>query len=265
MPSTLPIRPPLPTWPNSLPTSRRGIGLLLALLLHAGVFLWLTYRPTQEQPATAPPPIALMVLPSTDPSSTATPEKQPDKIKQVQSAAPPEIAEPKEEVKSVKAPNPEIVVPKKVRHKAQTKPQPVKPHTAEAPPAPTPPASETHAPVSHPQQSAGTAGSSAVSAPSPGEVNWVSLLRQRLDRFKRYPAQALRQQAQGVVYLSLTLDRNGGVLSVALDKSSGTPTLDREALALPARATPLPAPTSDIAPGQAQITLTLPIRFDLRP
>jgi protein TonB len=265
MPSTLPIRQPLPAWPDSLPASRRGTGLLLALLLHAGVFLWLAYRPTQEQPATAPPPIALMILPSTDPASTATPEKQPDKIKQIRSAAPQEKAEPKEEVKSVEAPNPEIVVAKKVRHSAKTRPQPVKPHDAEVPPAPTPPAPETHAPASHPQQSAGTAGSSTVSAPSPGEVNWVSLLRQRLDRFKRYPAQALRQQAQGVVYLSLTLDRHGQVLSVALEKSSGTPTLDREALALPARATPLPASTDDIAPGQAPITLTLPIRFDLRP
>ncbi|VEB94997.1 TonB family C-terminal domain [Cedecea lapagei] len=264
MPSILPIRKPFPAWSEGLPSSRRGIGLLLALLLHAGVFLWLTNRPAQEQTATAPPPIALMLLPSDDPASVATPERQPDKIKQIRSAAPQEKAEPKEAVKSVEAPNPEIVVAKKARHRAITKPQPVTPHNAEVPPAPAPPAPETHAPASHPQQSAGRAGSSAVSAPSPGEVNWVGLLRQRLDRFKRYPAQALRQQAQGVVYLSLTLNREGQVLSVVLAKSSGTPTLDREALALPARATPLPAPTEDIAAGQPQITLTLPIRFDLR-
>ncbi|WPU23278.1 TonB family protein [Cedecea neteri] len=264
MPSSLPISQPFPAWSDGLPPSRRSVGLLLALLLHAGVFLWLTHRPTQQQPATAPPPIALMILPADDPASVATPEKQPDKIKQIKSAASQEKAESKEEVKSVEAPNPEIVVAKKVHHKAITRPQPVKPHDAEVPPAPAPPAPETHAPASHPQQSAGRAGSSAVSAPSPGEVNWVGLLRQRLDRFKRYPAQALRQQARGVVYLSLTLNREGQVLSVTLEKSSGTPTLDREALALPARAAPLPAPTDDIAPGQPQITLTLPIRFDLR-
>ncbi|AJZ91584.1 energy transducer TonB [Klebsiella michiganensis] len=264
MPSSLPISQPFPAWSDGLPPSRRSVGLLLALLLHAGVFLWLTHRPTQQQPATAPPPIALMILPADDPASVATPEKQPDKIKQIKSAASQEKAESKEEVKSVEAPNPEIVVAKKVHHKAITRPQPVKPHDAEVPPAPAPHAPETHAPASHPQQSAGRAGSSAVSAPSPGEVNWVGLLRQRLDRFKRYPAQALRQQARGVVYLSLTLNREGQVLSVTLEKSSGTPTLDREALALPARAAPLPAPTDDIAPGQPQITLTLPIRFDLR-
>lgn len=264
MPSTLPIRQPFPAWSDGLPPTRRSIGLVLALLLHAGVFLWLTNRPTQEQPATAPPPVALMILPTDDPASVATPAKQPDKIKQIQSATPQEKAESKEAVKSVEAPNPELVVAKKMHHKVITKPQPVKPHDVEVPPAPTPPAPETHAPASHPQQSAGRAGSSAVSAPSPGEVNWVGLLRQRLDRFKRYPAQALRQQAKGVVYLSLTLNREGQVLSVALAKSSGTPTLDREALALPTRAVPLPAPTDDIAPGQPQITLTLPIRFDLR-
>lgn len=266
MPFALPIKRTLHDWPDGGRSSRWGSGLLLALLLHAGLLFWLGYRSTQMQPATAYPSVALMLLPNTQPASTATPEEQPDTIKQRQSSAQEEEPQPEEEPvsKSVIAPNPEIIAAKKVRHKSKPRPQVAKPPEKILPPAPTPPAPVTTAPASQPQQNAGAAGSSAVSAPSLGEVNWVSLLRQRLDHYKRYPAQALRQQAEGVVYLTLTLNRQGQVVSVAVEKSSGVPALDREALALPSRSASLPPPGEEVAPGKDRVTLTLPIRFDLR-
>lgn len=85
-----------------------------------------------------------------------------------------------------------------------------------------------------------------------------------LSRFKRYPALAVRQQRQGIVQVAVTLDRQGNVLGVKLLRSSGVASLDREALQLPQRASPLPAPGNEIAAGQAEFSVTIPIRFDLR-
>jgi len=243
-----------------------GSGLLLALLLHTGLILCLTYRPDPIQPAADLPPIALMLLPSTQPESTAVSDKQPDEVKPKQLASAAQTAEQQQDLPQAKptpAPRPEIVAAKKVHRKASPKPEPVKaPEKTQAPAAA--PSSLTSPPPGNPQPSQTTPGVSPVRAPLIEHSNWASLLLQRLERYKRYPAQALRQQARGVVYLTLTVSRDGTLLNVQLVKSSGVPSLDSEAQALPARAAPLPALTEDIAPGQSQVTVTLPIRFDLR-
>jgi TonB family protein len=85
--------------------------------------------------------------------------------------------------------------------------------------------------------------------PSPAPVRdtgesratYLGTLLAQLNRFKHYPPEAKSARIEGVVMLHFIIDRNGRLLSAEIAKSSGRPALDREALALVARAEPLPA------------------------
>jgi periplasmic protein TonB len=102
--------------------------------------------------------------------------------------------------------------------------------------------------------------STTKSAPAPGSTaiaKWHKALLARLARYNRYPAQA--NSAEGVVSLAFTVDRKGNVVSSPIEKTSGSTVLDAEALALLARAAPLPAPPPEVA--DADLTFVLPIRF----
>ncbi|MFT8419803.1 MAG: energy transducer TonB, partial [Acetobacter sp.] len=116
-----------------------------------------------------------------------------------------------------------------------------------------------------------TAPSTAQAAPPPGlaanpdahqAVTWQGLLLGRLEKFKRYPAQAQAAEQQGTSMLTFTMDRKGRVLSARLASSSGHAALDEETLALVHRADPLPTPPDSVQ-GE-RITLTVPVEFDLK-
>jgi protein TonB len=94
------------------------------------------------------------------------------------------------------------------------------------------------------------------------QINWQTRLLIHLERQKRYPLVARQRNEQGIVRVRVTIDRQGRVLSTSLSQSSGSQWLDREALALPARAQPLPAPP-DSMPGDP-LALQIPISFTLR-
>lgn len=94
--------------------------------------------------------------------------------------------------------------------------------------------------------------------PSVSPAAWKSALMARLNRYKRYPAGAA---GSGTASVAFTIDRSGAVLASRLIGSSGDHALDQEAMSLPRRASPVPAPPPDLGSGRA-ITLTVPIRFD---
>ena len=77
-----------------------------------------------------------------------------------------------------------------------------------------------------------------------------------LNRYKRYPAGA---SSAGTASVAFTIARSGQVLSAHLIGSSGNPALDAEAVSLPRRASPVPAPPPDF--GGSVLTLTVPIHF----
>lgn len=93
-------------------------------------------------------------------------------------------------------------------------------------------------------------------------ITWQSALLGRLERFKRYPSEAQRKAQEGVVYVRMTLDRQGNVLTRSIETSSGVQSLDAEALALIDRAQPLPPPPPEIK-GDT-IELVVPIEFFLK-
>lgn len=94
-----------------------------------------------------------------------------------------------------------------------------------------------------------------------GPDTWEGRVLAALNRHRRYPRLAMARRQQGVPWVRFVIDREGKVLSVNLERSSGFPDLDREALALPKRAQPLPKPPDD-KPGDT-IELVAPVEFFL--
>ena len=121
-------------------------------------------------------------------------------------------------------------------------------------PDPGPPVEKTTAPESKPLP------------PAPERSNarptWEGLVLGALNKMKRYPGTAQRLCQQGVPYIRFVMDRDGRVLSVSLERSSGFPALDAEALALPKRAQPLPKPPEDVRGDR--IELVVPVEFVIR-
>jgi protein TonB len=103
-------------------------------------------------------------------------------------------------------------------------------------------------------------GTSAI--PSSVRASWQKALIRHLNRFKRYPESARSRGIQGVVEVEFTIDREGRVVALRVTQSSGSPTLDAEALATLRRANPLPAPPVQAA--EAALDLALPIHFRIR-
>jgi len=93
------------------------------------------------------------------------------------------------------------------------------------------------------------------------DPSWESGLVRHLQRYKRYPSAAQARNEQGVAMLSFTVDRNGHVVEHRITNSSGHADLDAEVMAMIERAQPLPAFPASMT--EAQLSLTVPIRFSL--
>lgn len=127
-------------------------------------------------------------------------------------------------------------------------------------------------PVPQPQAvtaSVAQTASQAAAPPSPdappaprvtGEVedSWEARLMARLEQFRRYPAAARARRQQGVVYVRARISREGRLLAVELDQSSGHPLLDAAALQTFRSAQPLPT-VPDAMPAPQE--LSVPVEF----
>lgn len=245
-----------------------GLSLLGVSAVSGGVLCWALLRPPTPPVVedTAPAAIAMDLAPipvSVPSPPTDAPAGPPQTLAQPDPAPelPPEVAAP-----PAPAPNPPVPVPAPEKlHKI------IKKHT---------PAPRVQTPTQDPQKPAQqetappaflAPPSAAQAAPPPGlasahaaqdTATWQGLLLGRLEHYKRYPALAQTTQQQGTSMLTFTMNRKGHVLSARLAGSSGHALLDEETLALVRRAEPLPAPP-DSVPGE-QITLTVPVEFDLK-
>ena len=209
-------------------------------------------------PAPPPPPIPVPEPPAPVPPLPETPPEP----------APPELPPP--ELPPVKLlPTPQVqaeaVLPIPPPPPPRPQPKP-KPHPIQRQPA-APVADEAHRPIQPlapvPVQAAPAQPSARPPAPmSTVTPSWRSDLLARLQRAKRYPDLARSHGDQGAATVTFTMDRGGRVLGVTLVRSSGSPLLDDEAVALVHRAEPLPSLPEEMPGGT--ITLTVPISFALR-
>ncbi len=207
-----------------------GVALLVA---GATLFTWTTYQAAQK-------PATLSVFDVAPPAAPPEPAREippgpeaVEKEKDLPDVVPPEIEAPEIRIPSI---NP--------------LPLPV----AKPVPDPGPPAKETTAPETPPAPPAPQVSS--------GKPTWEGLVLGALNKVKRYPREASFRRQQGVPYIRFVMNRNGEVLSVRLERSSGVRALDNEALALPKRAAPLPTPPKAMAGDTLE--LVVPVEFFMR-
>lgn len=264
-------------------------GVAFSLVLHGlAVAAWLWQPQTTLIPMSpaAVPMVVTMVGPVTSPKPQPMQDVGPAQPEISASAPPPPVAEPEPEtaplVPAPKAdkPSPLRASEKKPEPKPKPKPKPRKPvertvKKAEPKPAPVTEANSHSERAQQSQraqaeQSVNAPQSDRLSAPRQGQtsvqhraakISWQQKLHAHLERHKRYPRHARRQGREGMPRISFTMDRSGKVLSASLVGSSGTSSLDKEALALVRRASPLPKPPAVIS--GTQLTLTVPINFSL--
>ncbi|EXJ14202.1 energy transducer TonB family protein [Imhoffiella purpurea] len=252
------------------------IAVSTAALAHLGVVAGM-----REEPRSPPPtPVVIQLGDSGAPAAASAAE--PTAAESIADSAAPlapakslPMLAPSETLKTEVVEPPKPKPTPKPKPKAKPKPKP------KAKPAPT--RTERPKPRSRPSASDGpkskTPGSSRGSGAhsngkagsgrgqgsgsgSKGTANYYGKLAAWLNRHKRYPSRARRLRQEGTVRVTFTIDRSGRVLSHRIASSSGHALLDQEVKALIRRASPLPA----IPPGmsQSQLTVTVPIRFNLR-
>lgn len=257
-----------PTLPFGAPHQalpwRRSLLVVLALHLLGAVLFWQWQN--RQAPTAMPTPAVMMVfaeapqaapadstppgqaMPQPEPEPSALPEPLP--LPQLPESSQPRIALP-----PVKKKEPKPI--EKTRRIAQPKPpqEAVKSH---------PPALEQNAGAPPPGNANRTVAPQTQLTPysQAGEDSWRSRINSRLNRFKRYPKDALRLKRQGIGRVNFTLDLQGNVLAVSLVSSAGLPSLDREIIALVKRASPLPTPPADTF-HNGVVELTMPIDFSL--
>jgi protein TonB len=219
----------------------RWLGLggtgLVALLVIGGLFISLSIHVVRP-----PAPTTLAVFDVTPPAAPAEtpPQKRaaPVPVERRQNPPPTPVEAPQ--------PKPVIALPAAVPTLAPPPPPPPQP--------PEPPQPEPAAPRVVPAPPAPQVASN-------GPDTWEGRVLARLNKHRRYPGGAMLRRQQGVPYVRFVMDREGRVLSSRLERSSGVPDLDREAVALPRHAQPLPKPPAD-KPGDT-LELVVPVEFFL--
>lgn len=115
-------------------------------------------------------------------------------------------------------------------------------------------------PVSRPATQA-TVPSPPRAAPEGGQESYTSRLLAHLNRHKQYPRAARMARMQGAVMLHFVMDAQGWVKLCEIHKSSGHASLDAEALAMVARAQPLPPLPADFP--TKTLDAVVPVEFFL--
>lgn len=160
-------------------------------------------------------------------------------------------------------PQKELSKAKRPQQKVMTPRQPISEQTPESRSRPSAPAAATSTSLSGESHRVAAAANSHSLHDQQSKMNWKSRLQGHLAGFKRYPPRARKQRQQGTAIIRFVVNKEGGVLSAKLIKSSGVAALDQEALAVIQRAQPLPQPPVGLL-SNGQVSLTMPVDFDLK-
>ena len=163
---------------------------------------------------------------------------------------------------------PEVVVP--LPEPAPVKKEAVKKKVEKPAPKPVKKKAETTAPKKEkPSKPAASASAEAKSAPTGAagkakprvsSASWKAKVVSWLRRHQRYPAGAKSQRQEGNVQVAFTIDAGGRVKSARISRSSGNAELDRAALDMVRRSSPVPAPPE----GETTRSLVVPVAFNLK-
>ena len=208
-------------------------------------------------------------VPVDSPDVAHGPEQQQAKL--THEAAKPVVEKVAKDIPRVEpspAPEPEVALPKpqpEEKEKPKEKEEPMEAALREQTPQQDADIPVTTAP---PRVETQPAGGSAPSQVQPAGFarehrRWSKAVVDKLERFKRYPDAAQRRGIKGVAVVKFRVDRSGQILSSEIAKSSGSPLLDEEALAVFKRASPLPFPPDEIP--DAFLENFMPYGFGMKP
>jgi protein TonB len=265
--------------------------VVLALSLHgaAAAALWWAspFRPT------GPPQDAIMVTVDAGAPPTSMDSQSDDKPVQAVAAGTPEPAppeQPAEEPQQALAeppppePPPQTTPPPSLEQ-ALALPEELPPPTARDFPKPVPPPRPTtrppqgalsQAPLPRPPQPAPVQPSmnspASVPAPPSNSSDWLigkgrarnayfDQVARHTAPYRHYPRAAFDNKQEGRVVSRVTIARDGRLIDVRIDKSSGWPAIDAAELETIRKSAPFPPVPGDM-PGDPLI-LILPIHYDL--
>jgi protein TonB len=209
-----------------------GVTTIILLILGGALVAWVPPQAALDHPA-----LSLLHI--------APPAAPPEPVRQMP-PGPEQLLE--EDIPAPKLKRPTITVPE-IRIAREDMPS-----VAVEPPRRDPSVQHVTAPESRPAPPA-----PQVSADKP---TWEALVLGALNKVKRYPRAAASHRQQGIPWIGFVMNRKGEVLSVRLERSSGVPALDNEAVALPTRASPLPEPPETVA--GVTLELVVPVEFFMR-
>ena len=251
-----------------------------------GQFAQGSEEPTPNKAADAAPPEATTtevpqaqpVPPTPEPQAVETPPAPPTPTTATVTTNPPTPVSEKPLVRMPPPPPRKPAPPQPTAVAAASPPpQPAKP-TPQPTPSPAPLPQVATAPV--PQPTPGTPGA-GTGRGGPGGVgqgeagsghgiigngegpgdDYLERVRRWINKYKKYPDAAIKQKQQGGPVLTIWLRRDGTVLRVEIDKSSGFPLLDEAALKAVHDASPVPPFPESYTNNEAEIDL--PFKFSL--
>lgn len=248
--------------------TRWGLAAALVVSLHAGVIAAALYTIPDSPPpgapleaisidlapaAAAPEVTNLDLAPGPEMQQAEAPEPEPEPPKPIEEQIAPTPPQEKAEVvappEEEKKPEPEKEKPKSVEKK-----KPKKPSEKPAPRTTAAPKAEIR---DHAREARAGAAAAAAALPS-----YRQRLAAHLQRYKQYPSSARSAHEEGTAMVTFTVTRSGSVTGVRLSRSSGHPSLDREAMDAIRRAQPLPSFPPEMT--QSAMTFPVPFSFHLR-
>ncbi len=251
-------------------TTKMGGWLALAVVLHVaivGIFIWTTHNERWED--SLPPPSVVMEL---------SIEAQAKQLTEVNIGKTQELAVASE---SHKAPSEDIAIPAlpvneqaevqlikaeakktkpELKKQKQEQKQVKKVQTTDSKASDAPATSDAAAPML--SQKIAAELNSQSDANDSLQKQWEAIVLGKLNKYKRYPEDASKRNRIGKPVVMFTVDSQGFLLDSSLVGSSGTRSLDKEALQVLSRAAPLPEPPTKIL-NNGRITVRLPIDFTL--
>ncbi|AUW57578.1 energy transducer TonB [Sphingobium sp. SCG-1] len=240
LPQTAPVAVPLERSAYAPPASSRIFGLTGTIAIFAMILVGLLLtidRVVQVQPPSAPTMVELLPLASPPETPPEEKEAQRQVEKKIEPSEPPKV----QPIEQIIVPIQAVSVPQPVGGPNMPDPARRPEETTALKTAPAPPAPQ-------------------VSSNAPD--TWEGRVLAQLNKHRRYPRMAMARRQQGVPYIRFTVDREGKVLSSHLERSSGNADLDREAVALPKRASPLPRPP--VERNGETLELVVPVEFFMK-
>lgn len=96
----------------------------------------------------------------------------------------------------------------------------------------------------------------------PGD-DYLERLYRHLLRYKKYPPEAIGRKQQGSVEIGFTIARDGTVSEARIEKSSGSPILDRATIEMLNRASPVPPLPDSFKGNRARIRFPIDYKLSL--